>query len=102
VLFRSSVVGINIHSTSLLSAEEEWSTHYQIRKPVTIKYHYVFRITWFAEASPNILSNSCNSLVNKWHGHMESDVKHHCSFQYNPECLVFQIMLIYLFSVLAL
>jgi len=31
------VVGINIHSTSLLSAEEEWSTHYEIRKAATRK-----------------------------------------------------------------
>jgi hypothetical protein len=33
------VVGINIHSTSLLSAEEERSTHYEIRKATTRKHH---------------------------------------------------------------
>jgi hypothetical protein len=29
------VVGVNIHSASLLSAEEKWSTHYEIRKTAT-------------------------------------------------------------------
>jgi hypothetical protein len=29
------VVGINVHSTSFLSTEEEWSTHYKIKKSVT-------------------------------------------------------------------
>jgi len=59
------VVHINIHSTSLLSAEEEWSTHYEIRKAATRKHHYIFSITWFAEACPHILFNSYNSLFNK-------------------------------------
>jgi hypothetical protein len=31
------VIGINIHSTSLLSAEEERSTHYEIRKAAARK-----------------------------------------------------------------
>jgi hypothetical protein len=30
-----SVVGVNIYSTPLLSAEEKWSTHYKIRKTAT-------------------------------------------------------------------
>jgi hypothetical protein len=29
------VVGINVHGTSFLSTEEEWSTHYKIRKSAT-------------------------------------------------------------------
>jgi hypothetical protein len=35
-----SVVGINVHSTSLLSTEEERSTHYEIRKAATGASHH--------------------------------------------------------------